>query len=102
MIPLRIYWVPATSPLLPSMYTYTPQRTTAGIGRASTMLRLPLHLSWRLSTQAKGHALRAAGGELVMFRGHNHMVRYRFLNYPRRLDDSTVLPCVPENSQVSA
>jgi len=42
------------------------------------------------------------GGGLVIFRGHSHVVRYRFINCQQALDGSTVLTFLPENSQVSA
>jgi hypothetical protein len=35
------------------------------------------------------------GGEFVTFRGHNHVVRYRFLNIQTALDGSTVLTLLP-------
>jgi hypothetical protein len=35
------------------------------------------------------------GGEFVTFKGHNHMVRYRFLNLQQAIDGSTVLTFLP-------
>jgi hypothetical protein len=35
------------------------------------------------------------GGEFVTFRGHAHVVRYRFLNLQRAVDGSTVLTFLP-------
>jgi hypothetical protein len=35
------------------------------------------------------------GGEFVTFRGHAHVVRYRFLNLQQAIDGSTVLTFLP-------
>lgn len=42
------------------------------------------------------------GGDLVIFRGRSHVLRYRFINCQRALDGSTMLTLLPENSQVTA
>jgi hypothetical protein len=42
------------------------------------------------------------GGNLVIFKGRSHVLRYRFINCQQALDGSTVLTLLPENSQVSA
>jgi hypothetical protein len=42
------------------------------------------------------------GGGLIIFRGHSHGVRYRFINCQQALGGFTVLTLLPENSQVSA
>jgi len=34
-------------------------------------------------------------GEFVIFRGHAHLVRYRFLNLQRAIDGSTVVTFLP-------
>jgi len=41
-------------------------------------------------------------GDLVIFKGHSHLLRYRFINYQQALDGSTVLTVLPENSEVTA
>ena len=42
------------------------------------------------------------GGDLLIFRGKNHVERYRFINCQQALDGSTVLTLLPENSTVTA
>lgn len=41
------------------------------------------------------------GGEIVTFRGRNHVVRYRFLNIQQAIDGSTVLTFLPPEQDAS-
>lgn len=41
------------------------------------------------------------GGDLIIFKGRNHTVRYRFINCQTSLDGSTVLTLLPENDPLS-
>ncbi|MGC9970096.1 MAG: hypothetical protein ABSE56_05865 [Bryobacteraceae bacterium] len=40
--------------------------------------------------------------DLAFFKGHSHVLRYRFINYQHALDGSMVLTLLPENSEVTA
>jgi hypothetical protein len=42
------------------------------------------------------------GGDLVIFKRRNHVVRYRFIHMQQALDGSTLLSLLPEYSQVNA
>ncbi len=41
-------------------------------------------------------------GDLVIFKGRSHVLRYRFINCQQALDGSTVLTLLAENSEVTA
>ncbi|MBZ5522982.1 MAG: hypothetical protein LAP21_12155 [Acidobacteriia bacterium] len=41
------------------------------------------------------------GGEFVVFKGHNHVVRYRFLNLQQALNGATVLTLLPPAADIN-